>query len=241
MPRRAVAAPKLAPYAQVKQHLKGRLARGRFAPGARMPSEAALVAQFQVSRMTVNRALRELQAEGLVDRIQGVGTFAAPLHRVSSTLTIRDLHEEIVERGHRHHAVVHLSRRERAPASLAERLGVAAGTWVFHTLIVHHEEGRPIQCEDRYVNPRCAPGYLDVDFTQTTPTHYLLAVAPLWQAQYEVAAARPSAREARLLRIGAGEPCLVVVRRTENRGTPITLARLVHPGRRYVLEGRFAP
>ena len=42
-----------------------------------MPSEAELVAQFGVSRMTVNRALRELQAEGLVERVQGVGTFAA--------------------------------------------------------------------------------------------------------------------------------------------------------------------
>jgi GntR family histidine utilization transcriptional repressor len=41
-----------------------------------MPSETELVAEFGVSRMTVNRALRELQSEGLVDRSQGVGTFA---------------------------------------------------------------------------------------------------------------------------------------------------------------------
>ena len=83
----------VAPYARVKQHLKRGLAAGRWPPGALMPSEAELVAEFGVSRMTVNRALRELQAEGLVERSQGVGTFAAPLHRVSSTLTIRDLHE----------------------------------------------------------------------------------------------------------------------------------------------------
>jgi GntR family histidine utilization transcriptional repressor len=90
-----------APYARVKQFLKEELARGRWVPGALMPSDAELVAQFGVSRMTVTRALRELQSEGLVDRLQGVGTFAAHLYRVSSTLTIRDLHEEIVSRGHR--------------------------------------------------------------------------------------------------------------------------------------------
>lgn len=233
--------PRLAPYARVKRHLKDQLAAGRFPPGALMPSEAELVAQFGVSRMTVNRALRELQAEGLVDRVQGVGTFGAALHRVSSTLTIRDLHEEIAARGHRHHAVVHVSRREKAPAALAVRLGLATGDTVFHTLIVHHEDGVPIQCEDRYVNPACAPGYLDVDFTQTTPTQYLLEVAPLWQAQYAIEAALPSVEEARLLGIRPGDPCLVVVRRTESRGMPITLARLVHPGSRYMLEGRFEP
>ena len=59
-------AARLAPYALVKQFLRDGLAAGRWAPGALMPSEATLVAQFQVSRMTVNRALRELQADGLV-------------------------------------------------------------------------------------------------------------------------------------------------------------------------------
>ena len=90
------------PYARVKQHLMDGLAAGLWPPGALMPSEAELVARFSVSRMTVNRAIRELQSEGLVVRSQGVGTFAAPLHRVSSTLTLRDLHEEIEQRGHRH-------------------------------------------------------------------------------------------------------------------------------------------
>ena len=90
-----------APYAQVKQALKNGLSQGRWRTGELMPSEAELVAQFGVSRMTVNRALRELQSEGMVDRVQGVGTFAAQLHRISSTLTIRDLHEEIEARGHR--------------------------------------------------------------------------------------------------------------------------------------------
>ena len=91
---------KAAPYLLVKQHLKDGLGSGRWPPGALMPSEAELVALFGVSRMTVNRALRELQAEGLVQRSQGLGTFAAPLHPVSSTLTIHDLHDEITARGH---------------------------------------------------------------------------------------------------------------------------------------------
>jgi GntR family histidine utilization transcriptional repressor len=206
-----------------------------------MPSDAELVAQFGVSRMTVTRALNELRAEGLVERVQGVGTFAAHLARVASQLQIRDLHEEITARGHRHEARVHLARAEAAAESLAPRLGVAPGAPVFHTLIVHFEDGVALQCEDRYVNPACAPRYLDNDFTQVTPTQYLLQVAPLWEAQYAIEAALPTTQEAKLLGIGRDEPCLVVVRRTLSQGVPITLARLVHPGSRYLLQGEFKP
>jgi len=240
-PHASAAVPARAPYARVKQHLKQGLASGRWPPGALMPSEAELVLEFGVSRMTVNRALRELQAEGLVARSQGVGTFAAPLHRVASTLTIRDLQEEIAARGHRHHAEVHQQRAEVAPAALAAQLGIAPGSEVFHTLIVHFENGVALQCEDRYVNPACAPRYLKADFTRITPTHELFDTTVLWRAQFSVEAARPTAREARLLQIDADEPCLIVVRRTFTRDAAITIARLVHPGTRYTVEGNFTP
>jgi GntR family transcriptional regulator, histidine utilization repressor len=228
-------------YEKVKLHLKRGLERGRWPAGEQMPSEADLVAQFGVSRMTVNRALRELSNEGLVERSQGRGTFAAPLHRVASTLTIRDLHEEIAERGHQHTARVHLLREELAGSRLAAQLGLTKGAPVFHTLIVHFENGVPLQCEDRFVNPAFAPDYLQVDFTTTTPTSYLLQVAPFWQAQYTIEAALPTAQEAFLLRIAATDPCLIVTRRTAARNVPITLARLAHPGQRHVIHGEFNP
>jgi GntR family histidine utilization transcriptional repressor len=230
-----------APYARVKAWLKDGLSRGRWPAGALMPSEAELVERFDVSRMTVNRALRELQAEGLLVRRQGKGTFAAERHRVASRLSIRDLHEEIESGGHAHSATVHLAREETATPALAERLGLQPGGPVFHTRIVHRRDGQPLQCEDRYVNPAAAPGYLGVDFTTITPTHYLLEVAPFWEAQYSIEAAAPTPEEARLLGIGVREPCLIVVRRTEDRQRPITLARLVHPGGLYTIEGSFKP
>ena len=66
-------------------------------------------------------------------------------------------------------------------------------------------------------------------------------MAPLWEAQYTIEASLPTEEEARLLGIQRNDPCLVVVRRTESQLRPITLARLVHPGARYSIEGRFEP
>ena len=134
-----------------------------------------------------------------------------------------------------------MQRAEPAPAALAAQLGVTPGSTVFHTLIVHFENGVPLQCEDRYVNPASAPDYLGVDFAHTTPTQYLLQVAPFREAEYSIEAAAPTAQEARLLGIAPTDACLIVVRRTLNRGVPITLARLVHPGARYMLHGEFKP
>jgi len=62
-------------YQQLFESLKGDILAGRFRPGQKLPSEAALVKRSQVSRITVTRALRELQNAGLVERVAGSGTY----------------------------------------------------------------------------------------------------------------------------------------------------------------------
>ena len=197
------------------------------------------MAQFGISRMTVNRALRELATEGLVTRVQGSGTRVAELHRISSRLTIRDINEEVAERGHVHTTEVLLVVRETAGAELARSLGLKSRMNVFHSILVHRENGVPIQYEDRYVNPAAAPGYLDNDFTQISPTLYLLEHAPLTEASYSIEACLPSALEARHMGIKRGEPCLAMVRRTVSGAHVASLVRLLYPGSRYSFAGQF--
>ncbi|MFN7783098.1 MAG: UTRA domain-containing protein [Lysobacterales bacterium] len=232
---------KLPPYARIKAELKNALARGDYAPGAQLPSESALVAEFGVSRMTVGRALNELATEGLIERVQGVGSFASALDRVSSTLTLRDLHEEIAARGHTHTAEVKLLKAETPKPALAKLFGVEPRRELFHSVILHLESGRAIQLEDRWVNPDEAPDYLAQDFTRVTPTHYLFGATALWRARYAIEAVQPSALEARWLGIEVRSPCLRITRETFSRSAMITRARLLHPGDRYAIEGEFSP
>jgi GntR family histidine utilization transcriptional repressor len=231
--------PPLPAYEQVKAFVKTQINLGRWRPGDAVPSEAALQQQFGVSRMTVNRAVKELAVEGLVTRVQGSGTVVAQLHRISSTLAIRDIHEEVLERGHAH--TVHVDRLEtvRADVALAQTLKLRLGSKVFHSVLVHYEDGVAIQIEDRYVNPASAPKYLNADFKTTTPTHYLLEHAPLTEASYSIEACLPSAHEAKCLGIKTAEPCLVMTRRTVSGTHVASWVRLVYPGMRYSFRGKF--
>jgi GntR family histidine utilization transcriptional repressor len=231
--------PSIPAYEQVKAFIKTRISAGTWKPGDPVPSEAALMAQFGISRMTVNRALRELAAEGMVTRVQGSGTRVAELHRISSRLTIRDIHEEVAERGHVHTTRVLKVEAEKASADLAKTLGLRTGARVFHTLLVHLENGVPIQYEDRYVNPAAAPDFLETDFTRTTPTHHLLLHAPLTEASYSIEACLPTAQEAKELGIKRAEPCLAMMRRTVSGAHVASVARLIYPGTRYSFAGQF--
>ena len=195
--------------------------------------------QFGSSRMTVNRGLRELAGEGLVTRVQGSGTRVAELHRISSRLSIRDIHEEVAERGHVHSTRVLLVAREKASEAMALSLRLRTGGAVFHSLLVHLENAVAIQYEDRYVNPAAAPDYLKTDFTQVSPTLHLLQHAPLTEASYSIEACLPTAEEAKQLGIKRSEPCLAMMRRTVSGAHVASVARLVYPGSRYSFAGQF--
>jgi GntR family histidine utilization transcriptional repressor len=228
-------------YRQLKELIIRRISTGELQPRDRVPSENELVDSTGVSRMTANRALRELTEEGYVERIAGVGTFVADLKSASHVLEVRNIADEIAHRGHEYAASVLSLDESPADASAAAALRVAEGTTLLHARIVHFEDGSPIQLEDRYVVPAFAPDFLEQDFTSTTPSAYLSSISPLQEAEHVVRASLPDASTRESLHMQDGEPCLVVTRRTWAHGHPVTFARLCHPGSRFELSGHYAP
>jgi GntR family histidine utilization transcriptional repressor len=233
--------PPAARYEQVKSHIRRTIESGARQPGDRIPSELDLVAALGVSRMTVNRALRELAGEGLVTRVSGVGTFVAEAKPQSTLLMIAHIGDEIRSRGHEYSYETLLTQRETAPVVVSNALGLAPGASVFHVICVHRENGLPVQLEDRYVNPATAPEFLQQDFAAIRPSEYLFNVVPAHDVEHVVDAGLPTQAEAELLEIRAEEPCLTLVRRTWTSGVAVTFARFVHPGSRYRLGCRFTP
>ena len=226
-------------YHQVKDHVTRLIADGGLKPGERIPSEHALVSEFGIARMTVNRALRELADQGRIVRVAGVGSFVAEDRPRSTLLDIANIADEIRARGHAHRCEIHSLEAVAATADAAAALDLLPGARVFALRCVHHEDDLPVQIEERTVNPAMAPAFLEQDFTAQLPSEYLVRHVPYDEIEHVVDAVLPTREEAALLRMPASEPCLALTRRTWSAGVPVTLVRCLHPARRYRLGSRF--
>lgn len=228
-------------YQQLKDLIIGRIFSGELQPSDRVPSENELVEAMNVSRMTANRALRELNDEGYVERIAGRGTFVSDFRSQSHLLEVQNIADEIASRGRTHSSRVIRHSRQHARGDVARALHVAQGTDIYHLLLVHYENEVPVQLEDRHIVASFAPDCLEQDFEQVTPSAYLTSVAPLQEAEQVVRASMPNRAVRRHLEMKEGEPALVVIRRTWSKGRPVTFGRLHHPGSRYELAGHYTP
>lgn len=226
-------------YRRLKDVITEQIGTGRWPEGEMLPSENQLVHSLGLSRMTINRALRELGAEGILVRMPGVGTFVAERKSSSALYGVRNIAEEVTRRGHQHRTDVVFVREEAADPPTHRLFGIPAGSPIFHSLVVHFEDDIAIQLEDRHVHPELAPEYLQQDFSRRTPNDYLSRIAPLGKGEHIVEAVLGTTEDCALLGIDRTAPCLLIYRRTWSEGQLVSAARLLHPGSRFRLEGTF--
>jgi GntR family histidine utilization transcriptional repressor len=230
----------VAPYERVKQHILAGIDNGEWADGTRLPSEHELVARLGVSRMTIHRALRELSSEGLLSRIQGVGTFLLPPRTRSEEFRVQEIADEIAARGKSHRAKVVALEQIQASEDMAEAFNMRPSSQLYHSVLVHYEDGVPVQLEERYVNPGIAPSYLDQDFKSMSPGKYLLSLGHPIEIDHMIYAVSPDKRMQKLLQIDQNEPCLLLVRRAWGpNGLPHSKGRFIYPGSRYSLGSHY--
>ena len=226
---------KPAKYIVIKQHICQKIESGQWPQHYKVPSENELTLQFNVSRMTARRALQELTEQGTLIRAQGSGTFVATFKSQSSLLEIRNISDEIHERGHKHHAEQLILESVAVTEEIAILLSLKNNEQAFFSQVLHFENDQPIQLEQRYVNSTLVPEYLLQNFAKTTPHEYLSAVAPLTEATHEIEAILATSDVCNLLNINANVPCLQVKRRTWSSKGVVSLAILTAPGCKYRL------
>lgn len=226
-------------HRRIYDDLEGRILSGDWAPGARIPFEHELTERYGCSRMTVNKAISELAARGLVTRRRRAGTFVAQPRVHAALLAIPDLRAETIQRGQTYEYRL-LARRERAPADDEER-DLARTGLLLELDGLHLGDGAVLALERRLIALAAAPEAAGVDFAATPPGSWLLDAEPWTEAEHRISAVAAGAREARLLGVKAGAACLSVERRTWRHRQGVTRVWQTFPGDRYDLVARFSP
>jgi GntR family transcriptional regulator len=126
-------------------------------PGDPLPSERELAERYDVARMTARAELTQLASEGLVERIQGRGTFVAE-GRVAQAATLSSFTEDMRARGHVPGARVLSSDVVEAGDTLASRLDVEPGTPVIRVRRLRTADGEPMAVEEAFLPVASFPG-----------------------------------------------------------------------------------
>src|ERR1700753_2800869 len=106
---------------------------GRFTPDKALPGELELAEKFQVSRVTMRRALDDLVREGLIERSRGRGSFARPRPRGQSRET-GGLLDNLVSMTRKTRVRVVSMERIEAPDDVAAQMGLSAGARVLRAV-----------------------------------------------------------------------------------------------------------
>lgn len=225
-------------YEAVKDYVRARIDTGQWGPNARIPSENELGPMLGVSRITINRAFKELADEGRLRKVPGVGTFVADGKPRFGLMTIDSIADEIAARGMAWSCTVLTLERIPATAETAAPMNVPPGAPVFHSVVLHRGDGTPIQIEERFVRPAHAPAYLDQDYARGTTSDYLRRAADVHELEQAITAIAANRATAKRLAVAPGEPCLLIRRRTFRDGLATTFSRLTQPASRFELAQR---
>jgi GntR family transcriptional regulator, histidine utilization repressor len=226
-------------YDKIKRSVLEKIDSGSLKPDDRVPSETELAKAFNASRMTANRALKELTEEKRIVRIQGVGSFVARSKPSAALLEIKSIAQEIFDWGGVHSSEVLTLEKGSFDGDIAHKMNISSVHTIFHSIIIHKDRGVPVQYSERFINPKVAPDYLKQDFTKATPSEYLLEVAPIQEAEHVVEAVCCNYNIQKNLNIKPFEPCLSLTRRTWSFDMVATYSIMISPGSQYRLAGTF--
>jgi GntR family transcriptional regulator len=226
-------------HRRIEQVLRERITAMK--PGDRLPSDAELVAEFGVSRMTARNAMQRLAEEGLVARHPGRGSFVAPIAPHRRTDRLLTFTSEMARRGRI--ASSRLLTRAIRPATRAEAtaLAVGPGDRIVEIRRIRLADDEPIAVETAILIEPCAATVFAADLEHGS-LHAAIHAGGivLRRGTGTVGAEAATAADARLLGIRRGDPLLVerrVIADATGRRIEATESR--YPADRYALDVSF--
>jgi GntR family transcriptional regulator, histidine utilization repressor len=228
-------------HQRIRDDIEARIMSGEWPPGYRIPFEHELMAEYGCSRMTVNKVLSTLAANGLITRRRRAGSVVAEPSTQQAVLEIQDFALEAARSGTVYRYKILRRAVEPIDAAAAQRTGLPAGMEMLQVSTLHLMDGVPGAYEQRLISLATVPEADKETFAEDPPGTWLLRRVPWTDAEHIVRAVNADSLMAKRLEIEAGAACLMLERRTWQAGAFVTEARIVYPGDRHHLVGRFSP
>lgn len=162
-------------YEQLRSELRDRIERGVYRPGDLFPSETELMAEHSMSRITVRRAIAELQREGLVTTRQGAGTYVSDPARAGAQCLL-SFTSVVLREGREPGARLLSMTTEPGPTDVAAQLGLSGDTEFVHIKRLRTVDGEPVFLSDAYIPATVLPA----------TAHHDLAPSGLDQSLYRL-------------------------------------------------------
>ncbi len=212
-------------YHQIADDLRSRLDGGEFAAGRRLPSEAALGAHYDASRVTIRKSLEVLREDGLVDSRQGFGWFVAA-EPVAQPLTgLATIEDQLARSGRTsERRIVDFSFVD-APAAVAGSLGDR----VLEVSRVNLADGEPFARVTVWCREDLGANLSKAEVERSS--FYQLLAVDVGGASQRIGAAVVEDHDAALLGLPTGSAVLVVHRTTHDvDGNAVLMSEHVFPG-----------
>ncbi len=199
-------------YSCIENDLRQKIISGEYGPGEKLPTELELCKRYKVSRITVRRAIQNLTDDDMLRRYRGKGTFVRPkTHNLDENLQQGLGFAGLASLGGRADRHIVEKRRMPAPASLAEKLGIAQGDEVQYIKRLGIMEGVPLTLDNIYVPSELLPNFID-DLKEGQSFYSLLESEYHLDLDYvdiSFSASIANQEEAELLECYTGAPILV--------------------------------
>jgi GntR family transcriptional regulator len=188
------------------------IATGRYRLGESLPGEEALAKMFQVSRVTIRRALADLDAAGLIERKHGLGTFVKKKPDPTEASPMNRLVSQIAQAGKLDVEVIEFEYCV-PPEAVRDLLKLKTGQEVQRVIRVRRNKRRPIIHLTTYVPAAIGRSYSRRDLGRV-PLYQLLARAGkvYRRAQEAVGACLADPIVGPLLKVEVGAPLLFIQR-----------------------------
>lgn len=196
-------------YRQIADAIRQQIENGELKPGDALPTESALQSQFEVSRVTVRQALKQLTEQQIIESIQGSGSYVKEEKVNYDIYQLTSFYEKLADRDVETHSEVLVFEVTKADELLTQRLQLAADDRVWHVKRVRFIKQKPVTLEETWMPLALFPD-LTWEVMENSKYHFIENVKKMVidRSEQEIIPVMPSEEVVKALGIDANKPIL---------------------------------